>query len=406
MEAETARQVEFIVSRQIMPESVVAGEIVDCSDPVHSGNQACGAMLVLDETWVNPYSANLALIGLLRAPEPYQERARLVVKNWLRWFVNATARRMAEQPELLPGTIPDFDCTRSGCTPTADYGDSVDSYAATFLSLLRAAYDTGDAGLRAFVVGALGGGVITGIAETLVLPYGGGGVRLPTGLTEALPDSEGLQYTMDNAEVYAGLRDFAALLDAVGDARASRYRAYADQTRAAMFAQLWDPDRRGWRVEAGDPGAPALGGSPAPAGIAQFWPALFGVYADPVPGRPDPLADHNITPWRAFDEAYGGWWVGPEFTHDGWANQSIAAAAKLFGTALGDTDEGRAYLDASEEYELNLDARFWTEVPDGVAPECAWKVRKTPCDEAYWSIDEAGWWLIAASDNPSMIPGS
>jgi|GEM_PF-2534799 len=406
MATETGRQVNFIISRQIMPSSVSAGTIVDCAGAAYASNTACGAVLVLDGRWVNPYIANLAMIGLLRAPASYQTKARLVVKNWVRWFLNTTKQRTLSQPKLVPYTIPDYNCSRSACAPTGSYGDSVDSYTGTFLSLLAAAYSTGDAGLRQVITTNINNGLIAKIADTVVLPYGAGGVRKPGGLTEALPNLSGYQYTMDNAEVYAGLRDFSALLKTLGNSKSSYYQSYANQTRTAMLTKLWDAKNHGWRVQIGDAAAPNLAKQGlAPAGTAQYWPALFGVFINPATGRPDPLADENLTPWRHFNAAYKTWYKSPFNDPEGWGNQTMAVAARYFGNALGNA-EGTTYKNQWTTYQLNLDSRFWTTTPTGVPADCAWKVRKTPCTSAYWEVDEAGWWLIAASSNPSMIPGT
>jgi hypothetical protein len=410
--SETDRQVNFIIQRQIMPPTV-KGTIVDCSAAAYAANKACGAINALDPGWVMPYYSNLALIGLLRAPAQYQSaQTRLVVKNYLRWFINTSAERKSVAPKALAYSITDYNCDGSPgmCTPTGLYADSVDSYTATFLSLLLAAYQTGDAGLRQLIQASVASGVITGIADTVILMWkqdGTGGVRTSSGLTEALPNVEGYQQTMDNAEVYAGLRDFSRLLALLGNGKASYYQGLAEQTRTAMLTWLWDGKNHAWRVERSDDDVPKLvKGALAPAGTAQFWPALFGVFINPATGKTDALADENLTAWRHFEAAYT-WYTSPYDEPFGWPNQSMAAAAKLFANALPGSGEGATYGNHWSTYQLNIDDRINTN-PNSA---CYWKAKvpakyanECDADTGYWSVDQAGWWLIAQSSNPSMIP--
>ena len=52
--------------------------------------------------------------------------------------------------------ITDYDITAGGVLRTSGEADSVDSYAATFISLAATAWRSGDAPLRAYVAGIRG----------------------------------------------------------------------------------------------------------------------------------------------------------------------------------------------------------------------------------------------------------
>lgn len=87
---------------------------------------------------IMPYYSNLAAIGLVRTGNPvYYPK----VKAWMQWYV---AHLNYPDKWGLSCTVYDYNVSGTTETPTND-ADSTDSYAATFVSLAWAYWQTGDA---------------------------------------------------------------------------------------------------------------------------------------------------------------------------------------------------------------------------------------------------------------------
>src|SRR5437588_7608392 len=112
---------------------------------------------------INPYFANLGVIGWTKDPNRYTN-----VKNYMEWYWNHvswprnfTVSGCTVNPAsgALYGAINDFDVASNGAeTPVPDpdaqgnhHPDSTDSYAGTFLSLAYAYYNTGDSAARSYI---------------------------------------------------------------------------------------------------------------------------------------------------------------------------------------------------------------------------------------------------------------
>lgn len=159
---------------------------------------------------INPYFANLALWGLVDNLE-YD----LVIKKWAIWYINHL-----NKPDNLgiSGTIYDYKITGPNqLTPTKDY-DSSDSYAATFLTLMRRYYDTTHD--EEFLLGIEP--EICLISEAIYA------TRDPEdGLTFAKKNYK-IKYLMDNLEVWVGLKDWAYLLDNLYNKPEQAEKVYKD----------------------------------------------------------------------------------------------------------------------------------------------------------------------------------
>jgi len=161
---------------------------------------------------INPYYSNLAAIGLTRDPGSYG-----IVQRWMQWYINHL-----NWPDKwgFYGTTYDYDYNNGAEISHID-ADSTDSYAATFLSLAWAFYNTGDANAQAYVKTL--SYQLDAIGQVLVQ------TQNSDGLTWAKPDYQ-IKYLMDNCEAYRGLRDLALVYqNAFNDAaKAQYYNAKAD----------------------------------------------------------------------------------------------------------------------------------------------------------------------------------
>ena len=171
-----------------------------------------------EQVWTVPYFANFAGMALLAAhaldPSP-GDVAR--VGRWLRWY--------AEHQED-DGTICDYTGTLASYASSGTM-DASDSYAATFLMLLRRHREatTGE------LPGALAAGGLKAFAAIEA-------VTQADGLTLAKPDYP-IKYMIDNIEVYHGLVEGVLLFDALGHVdEAERARAMA-QRIAVVLPGYW-----------------------------------------------------------------------------------------------------------------------------------------------------------------------
>ena len=149
------------------------------------------------DTRINPYFNNIALWGIVDNPE-YSDS----IKKWAIWYT-----QHINNPDKLgvQGTIYDYTVVAGGeVKPTEDY-DSSDSYAATFLTLLRLYFDTNqDKDLMLKLEPSLE--LIAGAIYATM--------DLKDGLTYA-KDNYKIKYLMDNLEVWQGLKDWSYLLEHV-----------------------------------------------------------------------------------------------------------------------------------------------------------------------------------------------
>ena len=146
---------------------------------------------------INPYFNNLALWGIVDNPE-YNE----TIRKWADWYINHLNR---PDKFAVHGSIYDYMLIGTdSVAPTEDY-DSSDSYAATFLSLMRRYYDTNhDEAFLLSLEPALSL-IVDAIYATMD----------PTDKLTYAKMNYRLKYLMDNIEVFNGLDDWAYLLQHV-----------------------------------------------------------------------------------------------------------------------------------------------------------------------------------------------
>ena len=178
---------------------------------------------------VEPYFANIAMQGLLENPVPkYLE----VVKKWLGWYI-AHLNTAETDYNGLPGTVYVYRVYAKKPTreeSTREY-DSTDSYAATFISLVKKYVERGGDidYIRSLEA------VISVIAHVMVA------TQDTDGLTWAKPDYK-IKYLMDNCEVYDGLISYVWLLENVFSDKSQLpfYKERTEQCRNGIEERLWN----------------------------------------------------------------------------------------------------------------------------------------------------------------------
>lgn len=322
---------------------------------------------------INPYFGNYAALGLLAVGT---SDATDGAARWFAWVL-AHLNRVGEANGLAY-TIDDYRL-QAGQEIATGSSDSVDSYAATTLSLATALHASGDLDAQALVAGSIDD--LERVAALLTDPAPHG-VRKASGLTQATAEYN-VGYLMDNAEVFAGLHDFARLEHALGHSEhAEEMRRWAERTRTAVL-HMWNPSTETWNDY--DRHAATLSGGFYPQGMAQIFPVLHGVVAPD-----DPRA---ISAWRSVTEAWPGWRTS-EFGRSS-PVATFAAAAALMGEPAG----AHAMIDDfTERY-----APGW-----GIPTNCD----VATCSGGWWYPSASGWTIrvlrAAGPEQPHVgeLPGS
>lgn len=286
-------------------------------------SQPDGAILYAP-TVINPYYANIAAIGMTKDPARMPQ-----VVAWMQWYINHL-----NWPDKwgLYGTTYDYNIVNGIEMPTQD-ADSTDSYAATFLTLVRNAWQSGDSNARAYIS-------TLGYQLDVI-----GGVLIQTqqsdGLTWAKPDYQ-IKYLMDNSEAYRGLRDLAATFqNAFGDSgKAAYYNAAADAMQNGILSMWLNGKWAVYKDWYGGYAAPNLATWYADAS-AQVFPVLMGV----VSGS-DVRAQQS---YAAFNAAWPGWPTLSFNSQDPFPWVLVADAA----AAMGDKARLSTYINTIQSKYTN-----------------------------------------------------
>ena len=223
---------------------------------------------------INPYFSNLAAIGLTKDKKYYPQ-----VKSWMQWYIN---HLNYSDKWGLNCTIYDYGVSGTAESSLND-ADSTDSYAASFLSLAWAFWQTGDAGARAY---------IKTLSDQLDCI---GGVLVQTqqsnGLTWAKPDYQ-IQFLMDNTEVYKGMRNAASLFGALQNTNARDwYNAHAVNVSNGITDNLWDAANGNYVTYVGAP--PTDWTTWYPDSTAQLFPVLNNLISPSDPRAQQLYATFN-----------------------------------------------------------------------------------------------------------------
>ena len=224
-----------------------------------------------EKSKITPYFANMAAIALTTDSNQLD-----TVKRYMAWYINHLnlPEKKKYKDNNLYGTI--FDYYSKGYEQsTGDY-DSVDSYAATFLSLARAYYQAG--GDKTFLLS--NAQMFRTISSTLLA------LMDSDSLTWAKPDYQ-IKYLMDNCEVYKGLKDYTYLLRELFNDKtaAQEYENNAEKVKSALLGKMRN-NIEFFSLCSERQCEPVNWGKWYPDAVSQLYPILFEVIP---PDHPDAL---------------------------------------------------------------------------------------------------------------------
>ncbi|MDM8287720.1 hypothetical protein QUW41_00145 [Slackia piriformis] len=302
------------------------------------------------EVRVVPYFSSLGALGLLEGGPTETESKRFsAVESYLVWYGDHLENGAREN--LPKGSIADYSLNVSDgaiIEESRANPDSIDSYAATYITVLSAYYNAG--GNTAFVQERAEDTRM--VIEVLLGTIG------PNGLSCVSPDND-TNYLMDNVEVLAALRAVPLLVERVWlpaspqlEARewsslAQRCVASAAVLEQAIFEILWDADNERFLS-----GIDASSGNEIvwegwddfyPSAVAQIAPAAWaGGFSTDIIYRSRGLYSDFCAAWK---------WEDFEYVDEGaatfyWGMIAYAAAS------LGDEGRARIYL---EEYMARVE---------------------------------------------------
>lgn len=252
---------------------------------------------------ITAYFANISCRALLKKPTTENVA---VVKKYMIWYMsklNGNTNPVTGGVEV-PGSV--YDYFAPGETTKGAY-DSVDSYAATFLSLAKefaqiSATNKDWLASYAAQLNLIGSAMEKCIDNTEN--------NIPTTFTP--DDNDGLsvdsyvhgaKYTMDNAEVNEGLKSMVWLqTNVLGGAKTTRFQTLLTINTSAIESQLWRGDRYNWN-DNGSIGTSISNWTNFYAdATCQLYPGLFGVI--------DPFSDRANLLYTKFNVYYPNWSSG------------------------------------------------------------------------------------------------
>ena len=269
---------------------------------------------------ITPYFANISCRALLKKPVAENIAA---VKKYMIWYMsklNGSTNPVTGNAEI-PGSVYDYFAPTE--TTNGTY-DSVDSYAATFLSLAKELAELSETE-KAWVAGYAT--KLTLIGNAMEKCIDNADNKVPTAFGP--DDNDGLsvdsyvhgaKYTMDNAEVNEGLKSMVWLqTNVMGGANTAHFQTLLDANTSAIESQLWRKTRYNWNDD-GSVGAPNSKWSTFYAdATCQLYPGLFKVI--------DPLAARANMLYSTFNTNYPAWSNGTIYSGAyPWAVISYAAA--------------------------------------------------------------------------------
>ncbi len=293
-------QVRYILSNQLP-----SGAIKDNLEP---NSRIC------------PYFASIACRALLKKPTAENVAA---VKKYLIWYMsklNGTINPKTGGSEVA-GSV--YDYYAPGETTNGKY-DSVDSYAALFLILMKEYAELSPANqdwAKGYAT------QLNMIGSALEKCVDNASNTVPTGFS--VDDNDGLsidsyvhgaKYTMDNSEVNAGFKAMIWLqTNVLGGSQVAHFKTLLDGNTSAIESQLWRGTMYNW-YDNGSTGATFSKWSTFYAdATCQLYPGMFGVI--------DPLSARANLLYSTFNYYYPAWSLGTIYSGGyPWAVISYAAA--------------------------------------------------------------------------------
>ncbi len=234
--------------------------------------------------YVSGYFGNIISIGLTAA----KTRPGLVLA-WMQYYID----HAHDSGSGVDGVPDDVNIQSDGSLLSRGRPDSTDAYGATFMTLSRAAFESGDPDLRGFVL-AHG-------AELVRIGSSSLATQQPNGLTWSRPQHH-IAYAIDNMQVYRGMLDGAALMrEAFHDtATAARWREAANDTLQGIRTYIWDEATTSYRpyVDEQFTGPTADLSQAYPGALAKDMAIYYGL-PDMTPARSASILSRTFVSMRA-----------------------------------------------------------------------------------------------------------
>jgi hypothetical protein len=285
---------------------ILASQLSDGAFTMSANRETQGYKIV-------PYFSNIAARALLENPTIVNIVA---VKNWMIWY-------MANLNE--DGSVYDYYASNytgsASLTSTGDF-DSIDSYAATFLTLARKLCEVSPSD-KTWLTNNYSA-QLKKIGEALFL------VVESDGLTIAKPTYP-IKYTMDNAEVNEGMTDMVWLSQNIitgGDA--VRWQNLLIKNTNAIESDLWSVSNGRYFMYKG--GTVANWSLFYADATCQLYPIWCGVIA--------PDSPKAVSLWATFNTNYTDWSTGRIYDAGGYPWTLISYVAAV----MKDTTRANNYL--------------------------------------------------------------
>ncbi|MFT4416051.1 hypothetical protein ACLM5H_19500 [Fredinandcohnia humi] len=328
---------------------------------------------------VVPYFTHLGLLGLLE-----NEGHTSTVKDYMDWYFEHLNRVETETTPV--GSVYDYviETDKQTETPTNDF-DSTDSYASTFINLLRKyAEVTGDYQyLREHK------------EEILLVASAMLSTKQEDGLTWAKPTYK-VKYLMDNTEVYKGLKDLVWICNEIFEDHesASIFTKHQTDVYEGIQNKLWLSDKNMYshgKMQDGTLLNPDWNTFYADA-TAQLFPIWNGVI--------DPKSNEALEIYNSFNEYHSGWQVLDKDDAFPWALIAYTAAI------MGDKIRVDQFLESVKNTYLDENHPWpWYVMESGITMLTASIAMDFPNDTKNFVIENLGDQFII-SEMPYAVNGT
>ncbi len=274
---------------------------------------------------ITPYFSNFAVMALLRYPT---EENLDIARKYIQWYIsklNGSVNKVTGGKEI-PGSIYDYYAPDESTKGTYD---SIDSYAATFLTLvhqLAMMSDENKEWLRQFTK------EISTVATALEFTMDTENSTIPTDFSDDNNDYLSIatygypaKYLMDNCEVNLGLASAKWLQQEGLLTTSSDYALLMNRNTISIDLKMWREVMYNIVSQRGDEGKlNARWTTFYPDAIAQLFPTMFGVI--------DPSSQRAKDLYEKFNFYYSNWSTGNLGKDYPWT-LVVYAAAKMKDTA-------------------------------------------------------------------------
>jgi hypothetical protein len=304
--------------------------------PISGDGRVCG------------YFANIACMGLLAQNGSGNVDS---VKNWMKWYM-ARLNKTTNATEVA-GSVYDYYSVNGAPFTTNGTYDSVDSYAATFLSLARKLAETNPTQigwLNSYKpqLDSIGNALLLCIDNSSYTVTGGFSPENNNGLTID-KRTHNVKYVEDNSESYQGLVDMAWLQTNVfTGGNASTYSGPAATLKSNFKGATWNNTAGVYKIYEGYSTPIVLTNFYADA-QCQVFPAMFDLVSA------DSLRSNTV--WDKFNANFPNWSTGTYFVVGGLNEPSSIMA--YAASKMSDVERCTNYLNWMNTFTGSSQPNYW-----------------------------------------------